>query len=240
MQRVAALGRFIRHARDRGISIEAVEGDPTMVEAAGLAHALGRARSIARYQAGAPANARLAAIQYDIEPYVLDSWGNYPWDHCGWAEAVRALAGAVGEPLHLVLPFWISADAKGRHFLEEVAGSVRMVTAMAYRTELEALTSAAEPLLAWGSEQGRPVRVALETGPVPEEAKAPTALSLEKVGGVSDAATYGSAGSRPTQQSRISFLGNEGAMSDAARRAMPALAAWPSFAGVSYHGLEWP
>jgi hypothetical protein len=240
MQQVAAMGRFIRRARDRGLSIEAVEGDPRMVEAAGLAHALARAQAIAHYQAGAPADARLAAIQYDIEPYVLDSWGNYPCDHRGWAEAVRALARAVGEPVHLVLPFWVAADAIGRCFLEEVAGSVRMVTAMAYRTELGALTRAAEPLLAWGSEQGRPVRVALEAGPVPEEAKSPTALSLEKVAVVSGAAPYGSTGSVPTQQSRVSFLGNEGAMSDMARRAISAFAAWPSFAGISYHGLDWP
>lgn len=224
MQQTAALGRFIRRAGHHAISVEAVEGDPNMVEAAGLAHALERARAIARYQAGAPADARLTGIQYDIEPYVLESWGHYPWNHRGWAEAVKALAGAVGEPVHLVLPFWIAADAMGRRFLEEVTSSARMITGMAYRTELAALTSAAEPLLAWGSEQGRPVRVALEAGPLPESAAPESTRPLPAV---------------RTQRSRISFLGDEAAMGDLARRAIPAFAAWRSFAGISYHGLDW-
>jgi hypothetical protein len=92
-----------------------------MVTPAGLRNAVERARAIARFERTAPADARLAQIQYDIEPYALRSWGAYPADYVGWTEAVRALAAAARRPVQLVLPFWIGDDEGGLRLLREVA-----------------------------------------------------------------------------------------------------------------------
>jgi hypothetical protein len=253
-----ALARFVAAAGERGIAIEAVEGDPQMVLEGGLASAVDRARAIARYQRSAGRGARLAGIQYDIEPYVLAEWGLAPADHDGWAAAVRALTRAVGEPIHLVLPFWVGNEQAGERFLEKIEGSVSGVTAMAYRTDPASLTSAAEPLLYWGVATGKPVRLALEMGPVGEEeeeifvhaatgriailgpAEAPKALLLARQGAVPGAVMFASRGSSRAVPDRISFLGDEARMLTTAERLGPVFAAWSSFAGFAFHGIKWP
>jgi hypothetical protein len=108
-------------------------------------------------------------VQYDIEPYTLPGWGAHPVDYRGWTRAVRALAAAARRPVHLVLPFWIADDEGGERLLREVAGSVSGVTAMAYRTDPAAIAQIAEPLLNWGAAARKPVRIALEAGPVAAE-----------------------------------------------------------------------
>lgn len=252
-----ALGRFVRAARRAGIAVEAVEGDPHMVLEAGLANGLARARAIARYQAEAPAGARLAGVQFDIEPYVLPAWGTPAANYRAWSAAVVALAGAAGGPVHLALPFWIADDEDGARFLEEVRASVREVTAMTYRTDPATVTVIAEPLLHWGARTGIPIRLALEASPVDAEAEerfvpaesgtialveragTATALLLDREAALPGARMYRSRGTVQVRPERISFLGDEARMRAAARLLAPAFAAWPSFAGISYHGLRW-
>ncbi|OBX18624.1 hypothetical protein A9995_11760 [Erythrobacter sp. QSSC1-22B] len=207
----AELSRFVRAAAQAKIAVEAVEGDPRMVLTNGLSKALDRARAIARYRANAPADAQLAEIQYDIEPYVLQGWGKPPVDYRAWSAAVNALARAVGAQVHLVLPFWVADEACGVRFLRDVEPSVKAVTIMGYRTEAALVADLARPLLHWGVEASKPVRIALEAGPVAGE----------------------------TPPDRISFLGNEQRMFDAAIEVAQAVSSWDSFAGISFHGLSW-
>lgn len=252
----AALGRFVGLAGDAGLTVEAVEGDPQMVEAGGLGRALERARAIAAYQAEAPAKARLAGVQYDIEPYSLAGWGRPPTDFTAWAGAVNRLAAAAATRIDLVLPCWIADTDSGRAFLAEVRPSLRSLTAMTYRTDPAALTRAAEPLLHWGAAAGVPVRIALEAGPVADEweelfAPAPAGTLAVKAGAgasaelyaaataVAGAAMYASLGRTRVRGDRISFLGDEARMMATAGRLEPAFAAWPSFAGYAFHGLGW-
>jgi hypothetical protein len=249
--------RFIRAARAQGIAVEAVEGDPDMVTVQGLRSAVERARAIAAFERDAPADARLAAVQYDIEPYTLAGWGAHPADYRGWAQAVRALAQAAGRPVHLVLPFWIADDAGGAQLLRGVAGSVSGVTAMAYRSEPAEIAAIAEPLLAWGVAAGKKVRIALEAGPVAAESEerfrpaASGRLAVLQVGGegralllagegrIEGAQMFASAGRASVEPGRISFLGNEAEMVRAAGRLRAAFGAWSSFEGLSYHGIDW-
>jgi hypothetical protein len=253
-----ALAAFVRDAGRRGIAIEAVEGDPDMVFPAGLASAAARARAIAAYQNSAAPEARLAGIQYDIEPYALAAWGREPAAYGGWSHAVRTLAKSAGAPLHLVLPFWIAEEEEGPAFLSEIAPAVSGITIMAYRTDAARIAAAAEPLLAWGAATGKPVRVALETGPVAEETeesfvqapsgriavaagadgKAQAAL-LDRDATIPGAAMYTLAARITAPPERISFLGDDRRMLATAGALSQALVAWSSFDGFAYHGLRW-
>jgi hypothetical protein len=253
-----ALGAFVRAARSRGIAVEAVEGDPDMVFAHGLASAAARARAIADYQRTAAPAARLAGVQYDIEPYTLAAWGQEPAGYRGWSAAVNTLARSAGEPIHLVLPFWIAEGAEGQAFLSDVAPSVSGVTVMAYRTEASLVSVVAEPLLSWGSANGKPVRVALETGPVAQEVEesfvaAPqgrialtsagrqvTATLLDRGAALPGARMFALAARTSAPPSRISFLGDDRRMVETSRTLAVALSAWSSFDGFSYHGFAWP
>ncbi|HZF93316.1 MAG TPA: hypothetical protein VEZ20_00430 [Allosphingosinicella sp.] len=258
IENAEALAAFVRSARRQGIAVEAVEGDPDMVFAHGLASAAARARAIAAYQRTAAPAARLAGVQYDIEPYTLASWGQEPAGYRGWSEAVRTLARSAGQPIHLVLPFWIAEGEEGQAFLRAVQASVSGVTVMAYRTEAALVSVVAEPLLNWGSANGKPVRVALETGPVAEEVEesfvaAPrgrialsgagrqvTATLLDRGGAVPGARMFALAGRTTAPPARISFLGDDRRMLETSRALAGALSAWSSFDGFSYHGLAWP
>lgn len=255
VQHTAELASFIRAAANAKIAIEAVEGDPRMVLREGLSSALARARAIARFQKHASADAQLSGIQYDIEPYVLPDWGTSPVDHEAWSAAVNALAQASGGPVHLVLPFWIANEPAGAQFLRDVEASVNAVTIMSYRTDGLLAPSLAEPLLQWGGIAGKPVRIALEAGPVAseiEERFVPATsgqLALIETDGlvtatfypeatmVAGAAMYASQGKVRTQSDRISFLGKEQQMLEAAEQVARAASAWDAFAGISFHGL---
>ncbi|GGB70006.1 hypothetical protein [Blastomonas aquatica] len=257
VEHAAELTRFLRAASGAGISVEAVEGDPRMVLPEGLANALDRARAIARFQKSAPAAARLSGVQYDIEPYVLPGWGTAPVDHKAWSNAVNALADAVNGQLHLVLPFWVASEPAGAQFLRDVEASVNAVTVMSYRADGALAAHLAQPLLNWGGSAHKRVRIALEAGPVPSEVEETfvpatsgqlalvetagqvTATHLSEPQVVPGAKMYASRGKVQTRSDRISFLGNERAMMEAAEDVARVASAWESFAGISYHGLAW-
>jgi hypothetical protein len=250
------LARFVRLARRQGISVVAVEGDPAMILEEGRKGAVARAEAIARYQRGSSPEERLAGVQYDIEPYLLPSFETERERILGaWAETVAALEGTLGEGMDLVLPFWIADRQDGRLLLDRIRPHVRRITIMAYRTEADAVTSAAEPLLAWGSENGVPVTVGLEAGFVADEVHhryVPAAegeLHLVGIGDITaavllDGAYEGLPGATfrldlttTIAGSRISFLGDTSRMMEVARETEGRLSAWSAFSGLAFHGF---
>lgn len=252
-----ALGRFIRLARAAGVEIEAVEGDPRMVQAEGLRQALARATAFAAYQRRAPPSDRLAGIQYDVEPYILPGWGKGQESYAGWASAVVQLAAAAGEPVDLVLPFWVASSAEGTSFLNRVASATRMMTVMSYRTDAALLSQIAEPLLAWGSRHDKAIRLSLEAGSLPDEVEelfipaaagtvavipdpVPRVVQLASIGVVPGARMYRFHQRTTVRGGAQSFLGREAAMLGMASATAPSFSAWPAFSGFALHGLDWP
>ena len=250
------LGRFVRLAGGAGIAVEGVEGDPNMVVPAGLQASLSRARAFARYQQQAPLAERLAGLQYDVEPYILPGWGLDPVSYTGWGDAILQLAQAAGEPIDLVLPFWIAGEEGGRDFLRRITPVVRGLTIMSYRTEAPLLSQVAEPLLAWGAREGKPVRLALEAGALADETEQvyepspsgtfailpgaePRVLLLNSAGAIPGAAMYTPRSQTVIPATRISFLGNEQAMAALAARVSETFSAWSTFSGFAFHGLDW-
>jgi hypothetical protein len=239
-----------------GIKVEAVEGDPRMILPEGLAAATARGRAFAAYQQRAGPGERLAGIQYDVEPYVLAAWGRNPVGYSAWADAVLRLREAAGERVDLVLPFWVAQEEEGRAFLGRIAPAVRILTIMSYRTELPLLTQVAEPLLAWGVAEGVKVRLALEAGALQDESEQvfrpaaagtlavtpgeePRVLLLAAPAAIPGAQMYARRSASVVPAKLLSFLGDEEAMRDLARRTEPLFSAWPSFVGFAFHGLKW-
>lgn len=252
-----ALARFVRLASDRGIAIDAVEGDPHMVRETGRVLALARARAIAAYQRQVTPSGRLAGIQYDIEPYLLPEFGaDRTAVLAAWSGVLNDLAVALGTDIDVVVPFWLITEAGGEEALNAVADRLRQLTVMSYRTDPSLVTMLSEPVLAWGRKRGVPVRVALEMGPLEDEteqrfAPAPggsllvvevegdaVALLMNGAKQVQDAVTLGAI--RPATVVRAanqSFLGNEAQLRRVAEDLERRLSAWPSFAGLALHGL---
>jgi hypothetical protein len=232
-----AFRRFVIPARQRGIAIVVVEGDPAMALPAGREAAAVRLEAVLASDHRAPPEARIAGIQYDIEPYALPAFAAEPLPLLrGFAETLDRLASVAGAmPLDVVLPFWLTKRPEAEAIvLPAVRRTAASVTVMAYRTSPEAILTAAEPVLAWGAAAGRPVNVALESGPVEDEASRVYAASdrgpvlvlplgsgalvvlLDAAASVPGAQAFTLRRESVSPANRVSFLGSHAAMRGAA------------------------
>lgn len=249
------LARFIDAARHRQVSVWAVEGDPGAVLPEGQVHMVRRASALAGFNASQRPARRLAGVQYDIEPYLL---AGFALDTERWLThylgTIRALRQAAGMPLEVAVPFWWSGLATDDGpFLEQLATVVDGISVMNYRTDPSQIREGARPFLAWGAEQQRFVRIALEAGPIPEQTRwhyrpfeqgrlwqleigQMRALVLLRRPRANPAGpSFALAYAVPVSGDRTTFRGN----TDALDRLLPELetdwAAWPSFAGIALH-----
>jgi hypothetical protein len=245
-----SLAPLARALADRGVELRLVEGDPAMIDSAGLAKAIARVSILRAAAERADCN---MVLELDVEPYTIPA---YAHDMAGawrrWGEAVRALARVWGRPVDVVVPWWMLERADASEALAEAEESVRGVVVMAYRTEPQLILAAAEPWLSWGAGRGKPVRVAIEAGEVATEVQRhfrraqsgqlellseqarlyPEAISAGK--GVHFALT------RETivHPRRVSFHGALEARVATINVVRPLLQGWTSFAGFRVHGLE--
>ena len=155
--------QFIVQAQARGVAIEIVEGDPRMIAGRGLVHAIERAE-IVRASLLDRSDRLLAGVQYDIEPYVAGRWRGTAADCARWEDAVIALVNAVGEPVDLVLPYWLLDFAPATQMLGRLPRALRSVTVMAYRTSEQELLDIARRWAGWTGDLGIPLQLAVETG----------------------------------------------------------------------------
>lgn len=252
----ARLGAFVRRAHRAGIAVTSVEGDPHMVLPSQRAAAVDRARAYAAYNRAAAPDARLRAMQFDVEPYLLDAAVLDPTARdSAYLALARALhAAAAGMPLEFVVPFWWWDK---RALLAGLADAADGLAVMDYRTDPDQIVRFAVPFLDWGAQHGKRVRIALEAGRVAPElqrryveadAGATGSLLLARAGdtqvlvllrqAVKDGAgtLYRLAGERTLDGSATSFHGRRARL----RTLLPALerdfSAWPGFGGIALHG----
>lgn len=252
----AKLAVFVRRARRAGLAVTAVEGDPHMVLPSQRGATVERARAYAAYNRAAAPAERLRAMQFDVEPYLLDDAVLAP--HAREREYLamaRALHGAAaGMRLDFVVPFWWWDK---RALLDALAAVSSGLAVMDYRTDPDQIVRFAMPFLDWGTRHGKRVRIALEAGPVaPElqrryvkaEAGEAGTLLLAQAGAVQTlvllrepvkqaaGTLYRLAGERTLDGGATSFHGKR----DALRALLPALerdfSAWSSFDGIALHG----
>ncbi|UXN75774.1 hypothetical protein N8D56_26390 (plasmid) [Devosia sp. A8/3-2] len=253
-----ALANSVRRLRKRGISVHAVEGDPAMITAEGLDNALRRVAAIRHYQVSAQPDTRLGGLQFDIEPYLLADFARDPAaTRSQWAEAIHSLSSAWGEPVSVVVPFWMLNSEAGTAAAAAAHPVMSDLTVMAYRTQIGEVSIVSEPWLAWGTLNGVPVRIAIENGPLGVEVhrtfiRAETGIVLLKMEGrvatislfsepveaSQDALAYAFHRETRINPGRISFM-NDGAKLAVARAELARLlVARPSFDGLMIHALH--
>jgi hypothetical protein len=164
----AALAAFIRAAGKRGIRVLSVDGDPHMVLPDHQAALARMVHAYAAYNAGVEPAARLAGLQFDVEPYLLPEYGvgKVDWDarYLAMARTLRAAAGSLR--LELVVPFWWDAKTA---LLDGLAPLVDALAVMDYRTDPGQVVEFALPFLDWGARHHKQVRIALEAGEIAPE-----------------------------------------------------------------------
>lgn len=253
-----ALAAFVRRAGKQGIEVSAVEGDPHMVLPSQRAATAARARAYAAYNAAAEPEARLAAIQFDIEPYLLPEHvlpaARLDGEYVATLAALREAAGGI--PLEFVVPFWWDERAA---ILAGLARYADALTVMDYRTDPGQIVRFAVPFLDWAAAHGKRTRIALEAGPLPHETqrryrRAPDGSAgdmllftlegrqvlvlLRQPLAHPTGRPYQLTGTRPIDGSATTFHANK----DALRALLPRLeadfGAWPGFAGIALHELR--
>ena len=256
----SALANLVGRLRKRGILVHAVEGDPAMITADGLDYALQRVAAIRRYQVSSPPDTRLSGLQFDIEPYLLADFARDPaavWTQ--WAEAIQLLSSAWGEPVSVVVPFWMLNSEAGRAAAATASHTISDLTVMAYRTQTGEVTALSEPWLAWGMFNDIPVSVAIENGSLNVEAHrtfvraetgnvllktegqlATIALFSEPVETRGDALAYAFHEETRVNPARISFMNDRAKLAVARADLTRLLVAWPSFDGLMIHALDEP
>lgn len=252
-----ALADFITRLGRRGISVQAVEGDPAMIAADGLDNARRRVAAIRRYQTANRPDARLSGLQFDIEPYLLPDFALDPAAVWGqWTAAIQSLSSAWGQPVSVVVPFWMLDSEPGKAAIASARTSVSDLTVMAYRTQTDEVIALSEPWLAWGAVHNLPISVALENGPLgievhrtfvraetgqlqlsTEGGMAAVSLLSEPVRAGQDALAYAFHHETRVNPARISFMNNQDKLAVARAELARLLVAWLSFDGLMIHAL---
>jgi hypothetical protein len=258
-----ALAAFVRTAHSRKLGIWAVIGDPHDVLPESRRGLLERLSAYTEYNRDASERTRLAGVQLDVEPYLLPGYALAParWRqrYVDMAMTARSSLDA-GLPLELVVPVWWGSHPEwGRPFLDALAGYDVSLTVMNYRTDPRALREGAEPFLEWGSRNRRPVRIAVETGPLPDEVRRhyraaqvkgelwllqlgaqPVLALLAKTARDLPGRAFAYSHSTPVAATNFSFAGDPIRLTAALADVVPIWAAWPGFAGTALHGMDTP
>ena len=250
------LAGFVGAAHALGVEVVAVEGDPDMIYPNGRTNALGRALALADYNTRAAPNSLIDGVQYDIEPYLSPSYGartHVAWQL--WAETLQQLSAALDKKIEVVVPYWILEAGGGSDALAQASPAIDRLIIMAYRTDPDAIVSAAAPLLSWSARHALPATVALETGPLaPERRKVYVKSSegdlhvirLDDVAAVvmldhalasSTGRAYRLSHTAPSQAARVTFDGDTETALKVGAEISKDLAAWPSLERIAYHGL---
>ena len=259
VEQAEALQRFIAAAGRRGLKVWAVAGDPRAVLPDERRKFVALAAALADYNRKAPPASQLAGLQLDIEPYLNPGYAHDPE---GWltayVETLALIKPRVMMPLDVALPFWWGRQRlRDGLFLDALKPLVDVVTVMNYRTDPQQLMAFAEPFLSWGTANGKPIRIGLESGPIPDESlhayrrASAGDLWLVNIGRqhavllMLDAARANPAGISYGHSHTINRGGDQVTFQrnpEALRKLLPQLEdlwrAWPSFAGVALHGMD--
>lgn len=256
-----ALAMFVQRARERKLAVWAVSGDPHDVLPQNLQALVARLAAYGKYNRNVPADARLAGLQLDIEPYLLPGYALTPdlWRQ-RYLDTVLAARASLDPmlPLDLVMPVWWGAHPQwGRLLLDPIDAPGISLTVMNYRTDEFQLFDGAIPFLEWGSRTRHTVRMALEAGPLSNETQRhyrsaadagdlwlvnagdqPLLLLLSATTKGLPGRAYRFTHSTPVPATNYTFSGNLHRLEAVTRDLIPVWTAWPSFAGIALHGID--
>ena len=265
VQQPQQLAAFVRAARQRGIAVWAVIGDPRDVLETSWPAMQERLTAYRHFNQHADTAAQLAGVQLDIEPYLLPG---FALNHGLWRQryidtiqvAQDTLAGAL--PLDLVVPSWWGIHPQwGEQLFDQLNWRNARMTVMNYHTDPQRLQHDAEPFLSWAQNNGVTMHMALEAGslsdetqqrfrrsedrgelwlfPSTEPATTPAIMVLfdrpqEDLGGIA----YRYSHSTVVPSERYTFNGDMAHLQRVAKVLQAHWQQWPSFGGISLHGLD--
>ena len=153
------LPRVSARARDAGIRVAALGGDPAWVL---------RPDDALDWQSWALATALFDGVHLDVEPWRRDDWDSRRAELVtGYLEVHRQLAGATTLPVEADVAFWLhEVEADAGPLDAALMREVDAVTVMSYRTTAtgpDSITAVAEQALATAGNVGVGCRLAVET-----------------------------------------------------------------------------
>ncbi|HKF73916.1 MAG TPA: hypothetical protein VKB68_19345 [Stellaceae bacterium] len=248
-----ALAGFIADAGGRGIDVWAL-----LSESAGSGDSertpLGAAAAaLADYNASVSSEAQLKGV---IVEYAPDRLWRYAEDPGAEAQAflarIQALKPVVGMPLAAAVPAWFPTDAS---IAERWADGLDAMTVITDKTDPTDVRRSVARFLAWGTRRSRPVEVAVEALPLEDSERgrfvraASGELWLIPLGGADVLVLLKEPASGlpgiafqqeevvPVPATSRSFAGQGAQLREALTPLEHELGAWPSFAGIAFHGL---
>lgn len=246
-----SLARFIVDARKKNIDVFAVEGDPQMISGEGQKSALRRTQIIKNFQNSLPENAKLAGIQYDIEPYSVPALNTNPtkmW--ADWSSTLTAMQKIWDAPIDIVVPYWLQNTSEAMTALQAVK-NLGSFTIMAYRSNPYELYDISMPWLVWGNTVNAKITIAVENAPVDGSAHlffAPfpnneldnysTRIFLMSGADKSRVKKAYKLIDIEQPNNRISFLKNMSNLRSALATLYPYFRSYQSFNGIAVHGLR--
>ena len=255
------LRQFVREANARNIRVWAVIGDSNDVleENRGLLRT--RVSAYRRFNSRSTNDEKLAGVQLDIEPYLLPghNLAASVWRE-RYLQTIRAATDTAGEALlvDIVMPVWWGTHADwGPNFLNQLEAPNLSITVMNYRTDAQRLHAGAIPFLKWGSEQQRPVRMALETGTLGDETQriyhanenrgrlwsmrissTPILVLFNTPQQDLPGTAYSLTSEREFSASNLTFGGDQQQLNALADQLSERWQQWPTFVGIALHGLD--
>jgi len=244
-----ALAGFVTAASNRGIAVWALlianDGDDKALLHAGAA--------LADYNAGVSAAAQVKGVTVEAEQtryrtYVADPG----FAARAFLDRLVHLRPALGMPLEAVVPAWFPTDAATADRLGQLLDGL---TVAADRTEPLEIRRMVARFLAWGSRRGKPVYVALQTGPLPDGERdryvraQSGELWLISMGGedvlllAKEPATglpgraFGLAESIAVPAAQRSFADRRSELREVLLPLARRLSPWPAFGGFAFDGL---
>ena len=246
-----SLATFIADARKKGIDVFAVEGDPQMIGGEGQKSALRRTQIIKNFQNSLPENAKLAGIQYDIEPYSVPTLNANPtkmW--ADWSSTLTAMQKIWDAPIDIVVPYWLQNTSEAMTALQAVK-NLGSFTIMAYRSNPYELYDISMPWLIWGNTVDAKITIAVENAPVdgpahlffapfPNNELDNYSTRIFLMSGADKGAVKRAYKLIDIEQpnNRISFLKNMHNLRSALAMLYPYFRSYQSFNGIAVHGLR--
>lgn len=159
---------FVEAAHKKGIDVFALDGDPGYVEKPEAL--LGRIAKVAKLKHSA-SGAAFAGFQVDIEPYLNKDFAlRREYYVSAYLELLSRLKKQGGMPLSVVVPFWFdSIHFRGTTLLQKVVEIADELVVMSYRTNSAELLDVSMAELGLGEKFGKPVRLGIELGRIPNE-----------------------------------------------------------------------
>lgn len=161
---LAGLQELKERAVARRIKLRALGGEPGWVDnhAAALA-----------WQRTVVSTGLFDGIHLDVEPYLVSGWiTDPPATQAAYLRLLDRMRAASTLQLEADVPFWFGEYTVGRKNLaDEVLRRVNAVTVMSYRdtaTGPNSMLAVSQDWLARGMASGKRVRLAAETGPLPD------------------------------------------------------------------------